>query len=317
MIRTLAIVTVLLAWTGIRVEAQQYPTAPVHLVVPSAAGGSIDVVARMFAGFLAPRLQQPVVVDNKAGAETLIGNQFVARAAPDGHTLLFTSANSALRVTVKNPGVNVAADFAFISTVLRTPEILAVSSARPFRTVADLVDYARANPGKLNFASYGKTLWLFTEILNRRGGISAVHVPFSSAPQAAQAVAAGEVDYFLSVPSTLKPLVDAGRIRLLAVTLRNRSAELPDVPSLTEAGLAGDELVTWMGLMAPIGTAAGIVARLNAEVRAFLSLPETVARLNAIGFEPFATTPDAFRSFFLREEALLMETGAALGIEPQ
>jgi tripartite-type tricarboxylate transporter receptor subunit TctC len=298
-------------------QAQEYPTRIVRLIVPSAGGGSLDVVARMFANFLTPRVKQPVVVENKPGAETLLGTQFVARAEPDGYTLLFSPSISSFSVSFKDPGVNVAADFEFISMIMRAPEIVAVNASRPYKSIAELAAYAKANPGKLNFASYGNTLRIVTEILNNAAGIKAEHVPYSNAPQAALAVATGEVDYFISTLSTLKPVVESGRVKMLAVTLKERSASFPDLPSLTDAGLKSDDLIVWFGLLAPKGTSPSIVKHLNAEVLAFARAPETVERFKAIGFEPYPTTPEDFRSFFVREEKLLLETGKALGIQPQ
>ena len=301
----------------LQAQAQTYPSAPVHIVVPAAAGGNTDLVARLFAEFLTSRLRQPMIVDNKPGADTLIGNQFVARAAPDGYTLLFATSNASFAVAAKNPGIDVASELDFISPVVRGALVLAVNASRPVKSIADLTAYSRANPGELNFASFGKASWLYTEMLNSRGGITAVNIPFGGLPQAVQALASGEVDYALATPQLLKASLDAGKVRMLAVMLKNRSDYVPGLPGLAESGLDIDDLITWFGLLAPKGTPRAIIQLLNGEVAEFLKQPSAVARLEVLGLEPFATTPEAFREIFLREEKALKDTAAALGVEPQ
>jgi tripartite-type tricarboxylate transporter receptor subunit TctC len=299
------------------VRAIDYPEKPVRIVVPTGAGGAVDVVARLLGNFLQPRLGQSVVIENKPGAQTLLGAKYVAHTPPDGHTLLFSASISAFPVFSRDPGVNVSRDFEFISTVIRTPVIIAVNASRPFKTFADMAAYSKANPGKLNFASYGRTVWLMTEMLNQATGIKATHIPFSVPPQAAQAVASGDADYFISTISNLQPVVESGRVRMLGVTTNARSPNLPDIPSLGELGIKSDDLVTWMGLFAPTKTPRSIIDRLNSEIHEFLRQPEIIGRLKTMGFEPYATTPEEFRDFFQREEKSSIEAARAMGIKPE
>jgi tripartite-type tricarboxylate transporter receptor subunit TctC len=308
-----------LLWTifGSMAHGQDYPTKVIQLVVPAAPGGGLDVVARLFARYLQDHVRQTVVVENKAGAQTLIGTKYVAYAPPDGYTILFATSISAFPVFRKDPGVDVAADLSFVSIVMRAPEVIAVASSSPYRSIKDLVTVSTANPGSLNYTTYGQSIWLMSEIVNRAAGIKATNVRFSNAQEAAKAVVNGDADFLLASVSTLRPWLSKGQMRMLAVTSRDRNPNLPDVPSLREVGLEVDDLHIWMGVFVPKGTPPGIVEQLNQQVRGFVQDQASSQRMRDMGFEPYATSPDDFRTFFVREQQTYIEIGKELGIKPE
>jgi tripartite-type tricarboxylate transporter receptor subunit TctC len=314
------VVTVLIgaAWLGAAsAHALEYPSKPVHIVVPTAPGGGNDLVARLLAAFLQARLGQTFVVDNKPGAQNLIGSKYVALAPGDGYTLLVSASISSFPVFNKDPGFEVAKDLAFISPIMRAPQVLAVNAARPYHSIADLSVISKADPGKLNFTSYGMLLWLQTEMFNRAASIKATHVPFSNAPEAAKAVASGDADYLLGSLATMRPFVNRGELRPLTITANERNPDSPDIPSLREAGVKMDDLTVWIGVFAPKSTPRTIIDKLNAEVRAFVADPTISAKLQAVGFTPFASSPEDFKLAFQTEEARMIEVGKELGIKPE
>lgn len=316
--RGVVAVLICAAWLGAAPShALDYPSKPVHLVVPTAPGGGNDLVARLLAGFLQARLGQTFVVDNKPGAQNLVGTKYVALAPSDGYTLLVAASISSFPVFNKDPGFEVSKDLAFISPIMRAPEVLAVNAPRPYHSVADLSAISQADPGKLNFTSYGLLLWLQTEIFNRAASIKATHVPFSNAPEAAKAVASGDADYLLASLATVRSFVNRGELRLLAITANERDPAIPDVPSLREAGVKMDDLTVWIGVFAPKATPRPIIDKLNAEVRAFVADPTINAKLQAVGFTPFASSPEDFKLAFQTEEARMIVVGKELDIKPE
>jgi len=318
MCRRVAAVLIGAAWLGTApAHALDYPGKPVHLVVPTAPGGGNDLVARLLAGFLQTRLGQTFVVDNKPGAQNLVGTKYVALAPADGYTLLVAASISSFPVFNKDPGFEVANDLAFISPIMRAPEVLAVNASRPYRSVADLSAVSKTNPEKLNFTSYGFLLWLQTEMFTKAAGIKATHVPFSNAPEAAKAVASGDADFLLASLATVRSFVNRGELRLLTTTANERDPEIPDVPSLREAGVKMDDLTVWIGVFAPKGSPRPIIDKLNLEVRAFVADPTINAKLRAVGFTPFASSPEEFKLAFQTEEARMIEVGKELGIKPE
>jgi tripartite-type tricarboxylate transporter receptor subunit TctC len=316
--RRIAAAVLGVAWVaGAPAHAMDYPGRAVHLVVPTAPGGGNDLVARLLAAFLQSRLGQPFVVDNKPGAQNLVGTKYVALAPSDGYTLLVSASISSFPVFNKNPGFEVANDLEFISPIMRAPQVLAVNTARPYHTVADLSAISRADPGKLNFTSYGLLLWLQTEMFNRAAGIKATHVAFSNAPEAAKAVASGDADFLLASLATLRSFLNRGELRPLTITANQRDPEIPDVPSLCEAGVKMDDLTVWIGVFAPRGTPRPIIEKLNAEVTAFVADATNSTKLRAVGFAPVASSPEEFKLAFQSEEARMIEVGKELGIKPE
>jgi tripartite-type tricarboxylate transporter receptor subunit TctC len=200
---------------------------------------------------------------------------------------------------------------------MQAPQLFAVNADLPVKTVADLAEISRRDPAKLIFASYGRLLWLQTEILNRAIGVKATHVPMSSAPEAAQTVANGAAHYILGSMTPLKPFIDSGKIKVLAVTSNARDPNLPSAPSLKEAGIVMDDLTVWIALLAPKGTPKPIVDKLNGIVRDFTRDAEAATKMRAMGFEPTAASPEAFRAMFVKEQDAMVAIGKELGGQPE
>ena len=298
-------------------QAQTYPDHAVHIIVTAAPGGGLDLVSRIFADFMQNRTKNSVVIDNKAGAEVLLGTKFAATQKPDGYSILFATSISAFPVFTKNPGVDVAKDFEFVSMVMRAPQILTVSSKKPYPTVQALIAAGKAAPGKLNYTTYGQSILMMSAVFNQTAGIVAVHIPYSKAQDSAQAIVRGDADYFLASLGTLQPWMSGGEMKLLAVTSKDRNPNIPDIPSLPELGVNTPDMNVWMGVFAPRGTPKDIVEKLNALVADFCKDADQAKHMRDLGFEPHANSPEAFKSFFEIEQAAYVESGRAMGIQPQ
>ena len=301
---------------------QAYPARPVRLVVPYPPGGPTDVLARIVAVKLSEALAQPFGIDNKAGASGMIGAAEVAKAAPDGYTLL---GNASIHVI--NPSLyaksafDAIADFTPITQLAGVPLILVVNNELPVKNVRELIAYARAHPGKLNFASSGNAAapHLAGESFKLASGIQMQHVPYKGSAPALTDLIGGQVQLmFDSMPSAM-PHVKAGKLRPLGVTTLRRSAALPDLPTVAEAAvaearLAGFDISTWYGLWAPKNTPREIVERLAAETAKILKLPDVRERYAALGAEPVGSTPDEFAAYCRSELAkwakVVKESGA-------
>ena len=295
--------------------AQTYPSRPIRIVVSVPPGGPLDLSARLLAASMAMRMKQSVVVENRPGAASLIGAQTVARADADGYTLLLgTPSMSSYAAFFKNPRIDVLNDFAFISLVARIPYIVASTTRQPFRTVGDLVAFGRANPGKLNYGSFGNANLVATEMFNEAAGLRGSNIPYSGSAPAGQALARGDIDYVLDAPVTLQPLVAGGKVRLLALTTAARTPSLPDVPTLAEAGYTVPELFVWYGLVAPAGSPREALERLSAEVRAFSASPEVEEKFRPIAFTATSSTPEAFRELVQREQKMYLDAVKRYGI---
>jgi tripartite-type tricarboxylate transporter receptor subunit TctC len=286
-------------------QAQDYPKSTITLVNPYAAGGPADLLARTIAAGMTERLGQQVVILNKPGAATAIGAAYVAQAAPDGYTLLIAGASSHI-VTPAISKVNYDGirDFSLVSMVASVPNVLIVRDSLPVRTVGELIAFAKANPGKLNFASVGKGSQphLTGEMFKQRAGIEMVHVPYSGAAPALTDIVAGQMDLaFLNAPPVL-PHIQTGKVRALAVATLKRSSQLPDVPTLDELGMKGFDVSTWYGITAPARTPQPIIDKLSTTIAAVLRTPEVVAKLNGQGAEIFLLPPAEFAAY-LREDA--------------
>jgi tripartite-type tricarboxylate transporter receptor subunit TctC len=284
--------------------AQAWPAKPVKLVVPFPPGGGNDTFARELAGELQKKFGQPFIVENKAGASGNIGIEYVAKSAPDGYTILVVS-----NTLVTNPALSkevpydVLKDFVPITQAANLPVALIVADAVPAKTLKELIAYAKANPGKLTYATagVGAPHHLTTEYFNSRAGVEMLHVPFKGQGQMVPELLAGRVDVgFLAISSVTQHL-KTGKVRGLAVAGKERTAIAPELPTLSEAGLPGVSVEWWLGVLAPVGTPADIVTRLNTEIVALCRSPEFKARLLGQGIETIGTTPDAFAAI-LREE---------------
>jgi tripartite-type tricarboxylate transporter receptor subunit TctC len=297
LLRTFVLSGILLL--GIAAHAQPYPTKPITIVVPFGPGSGTDVVTRAIAQPLGIALKQNVVIENKPGANGAIAATQVARAAPDGYTLLMStnSPHSAAPSLNKAIGYDPIKDFAALSRVGSFTFMVAINRDVPATSVAELIAFAKANPGKLSYASGNTSGIVAGETLKHATGIDVLHVPYKTVPQAMNDVLAGRVSIILTDMTPGLPHIKAGTLRALAVTRLKRSALLPDVPSLHEAGITDFDMDSWAGLFAPANTPAEIVGRLNSELRTIIDNPETKARIAALGFEAFSSTPEELDQF--------------------
>jgi tripartite-type tricarboxylate transporter receptor subunit TctC len=278
-----------------RAFAQSYPQRPITLIVPWAPGGSTDILARIVAGHLHQSLGQPVIIENRTGASGNIGTLAVARAAPDGHTLLFNTMsvhtmNHALFATMPFDGVK---DFAPISLLAYVTNTMVVHPSVPANTVAEFIAYAKANPGKIAYASSGpgSTNHLCAALLERMAGIEMLHVPYRGGAPAVVDTVAGQVQLFFTAGTQSLEHVKAGKLKLLAITEEKRSSLLPGVPTVGET-VPGYEMTVWYGAFSSAGVPKEIVTRLNAEIGRILFLPEVKNRMADIAVEVASSTPD-------------------------
>lgn len=278
--------------------AQAYPSRPLRLVVPFPPGGSTDIVARLLGQKMSEALGQPVIVDNRAGAGGIIGADYVAKSPADGHVLLLASSGPIVIAPALQPQLayDPVRDFAPVAIVATIPTMLVVNDKVPARSVAELTALAKARPGALNFASTGAgaTPHLAGEVFKSMAAIDIGHVPYKGSAPAVTDLIGGQVDMmFEQIPAVL-PHVRSGKLRALAVGSSRRVAALPDLPTMAESGLAGFDVVSWFGIMAPAGTPAPIVARLHAVLSGAMRLPEVGEKLTSLGAEPQLSTPQAF-----------------------
>ena len=295
--KTLAILTtVALAAIGpSQALAQAYPTKPIRLVVPFPPGGSTDIVARIVAQRVGERIGQPLVVENRGGAGGTIGTEAVAKAAPDGYVLGFasTSTHAVAPAVYAKLGYDPVKDFAPISLVAVTPYLLVVNPKVDVKSLKEFVAYVKPRPGKFNYASAGtgSTTHLAMEMLKSAAGLFILHIPYNGNGPAGTAVIAGDVEFlFGSLPAVL-PHAKSGRVRALAVGTPKRSPALPDVPTVAESGFPGFDASLWLAIMAPAGTPAAVVNRLNKEIVAVVRSPDAADALNKAGAEPTTSTP--------------------------
>ena len=287
-----------------RAQAPEWPSRPVRFIVPYPPGGPTDIMGRIIAQAVQGPLGQPFVVENRTGANGLIGSEQAARAAPDGSTFLVNA--SALVIVphlTPNMPIDVLADFAPVTNIAAVPLWLVVNPALPVRSVADFIAYARANPGRIAYASssQGGAPHLAGELFKLMTGTDLVHVPYRGSGPAGQDLIAGTVQaMFDSVPASAGAVRD-GRLRALGVTTRNRIAPFPDLPTIAEAGVPGYEISTWYGIWAPARTPPNIIARLQQAVATAARNPETRARFDALGAEPVADSPEDYARFVRAE----------------
>ena len=266
---------------------EKYPSRPITLVVPSAPGGTTDFTARLIGDALSRALGQPVIVDNKPGGAGNIGNQFVAKARPDGHTLLVAYSG----YQVGNPHLYARAgwdpikDFAPVAMLTRAPQVIVTRGDLPVRTLGELVAYAKANPGRLNYASSGNgsIQHIAGELFKQLTGTFITHIPYRGAGPALQDLMGGQVDLFITTPAAVVQQVKAGRLKALAVTSPQRLAALPQVPTAVEAGLKGYTLDSWFALYAPAGTPQDRMDKVRAQVERILTLPDVKERYASQG----------------------------------
>jgi tripartite-type tricarboxylate transporter receptor subunit TctC len=297
--------------------AQAYPTKAVTIVVPFAAGGTTDILARVIGQALNKELGQSVIVDNRAGAGGNIGAQLAAKAPADGYTLFMgTVGTHAINASLyKKLGFDPIKDFAPLTRVAMVPNLLVANPAKPYKNVKELIAYARANPGKVNFGSSGSgsSIHLSGELFNSMAKVDMVHVPYKGSAPAVTDLIGGQIDImFDNMPSAIQH-VRNGRLKPLAVTTAKRSPELPDVPTIAEAGVPGYEATSWFGMFAPANTPAAVVTRLNTALVKVLADPEVKKKLAEQGAEPYSEKPEQFAAFIRAESAKWSQVVKASG----
>jgi len=282
-----------------------YPRRPIRLVVPFPPGGGTDLVSRTIQPALSARLGQQVVIDNRGGAQGILGTHIAATAAPDGYTLVIAEIGATAVATALTPNLqfDVVRDFAPISQLITQPYIMAVNPSVPAKSLADFVKLAQSKPGALNYGSGNVTAHVMQEVFFRTAKLSLQHIPYRGSGPTIAALLQNEVQTSFSGPGAALPQIKAGKIRALAVTTLKRSRELPDVPTLDESGYKGFEISGWYGVMAPAKTPRPIINRLNTDIVAVLSSGETPKILATRGYDPTPTTPEAFAKYVRAEVA--------------
>jgi len=308
-----------LAMTVAAAEAQTFPSKPITLVVPFPAGGALDAVARPMAEAMRKSLGQAVVVENVAGAGGTVGTGNVARAAPDGHTILLGSvATHAIAAGIyPKLSYDPIAGFAPITQLTRGPLVLAAGPQFKPSTLGELVAAAKASPGTINYASTGNgtALHVAGELFKSAAGINVLHVPYRGGGQAMTALLAGEVSYIIGNTQLVMPLISGGKIKALAVTGERRLAALPEVPTFAQAGTPGVDVVTWFGLFAPAGTPPEIVRQLHAAATAALRSDAVQQSLATLGDEPVGSSVADFTSFVRAEHQRWVQITRSAGIK--
>lgn len=275
-------------------QAQSYPTRPVNLVVPFPAGGTTDVLARALGQELAKSLGQPVVVENKPGAGSTLGADYVAKAAPDGYTLLMGAVHHTIATSVyKNLNYDFQKDFAPVTTVALVPNVLVVNPKLQAKDVASLLKLAQASPGKLTYGSNGMGTGqhLIGAQFERAGNVQLLHVPYKGSGPLTTDLLGGQIDMSFDTITPVLAHIQSGKLRALAVTTNQRSAALPDVPTMEEAGLEPFNMGTWFGVLAPVAAPKDVVDRLNAEMVKIIRSPDFARRMAEIGAVPIGDTP--------------------------
>lgn len=302
----IALLLIAFAWTA-QAAAQTWPAKPVRLIVPFSAGSAVDTLARIPAQKLSEMWGHQIVVDNRIGANSTIGTDAAAKAPADGYTLLLTN-DAALATSpalYPNLPYQPLRDFAPITLGASIPVILVAHVSQPYTTVKELIDYAKANPGKLHYASggNGSAQHVPMEMFKVATGVNLVHVPYKGLGPAFNDVVSGQVPLMFAGLSNTPPHIKAGRIRALAIGSAKRSSAMPDLPTMQEAGVAGFDYSAWAGLLAPTGTPSTIVQKVNADWAKAIAMPDVREKLVALGFELQATTPAEFGEMIKREMA--------------
>ena len=302
------------------VAAQSYPVKPIRLIVPSAPGGGADVTARIFAPGLSELLRQPVVIENRAGAGTMIGGEAVARAAPDGYTLLLATAPLSINPAMyKKVPYDATRDFAHIAQVVALPNLLVAHPSVPAKNIRELIAFAKTRPGQLSFASagIGTAPHLFFELFLDMTSLKIAHVPYKGAGQGVIDVMSGQVQLMSPTIFAALPHLRTGRLRGLGVTTAKRVAGVPEIPTIAEAGVPGFEASNWFGVSAPANTPRTITQLLSASIARVLQQSEIRARIVEDGAEPVGNSPDEFTAYVKSETVKWGKVARRAGIEPE
>ncbi len=286
------------AFPSAMAQGADYPNKAITMIVPFTPGGGTDIMARLVAEKLSRALGQPVVVDNKAGAGGTIGTELAARAEPNGYTLMMGSVStiSINPSLYKKLAINPLKDLAPIGLFASTPSVIAVPNSLPVNSVQDLITYAKANPGKVNFGSAGNgtSHHLAGELFKQQAGVDAQHIPYKGSAPALMGLMRGDVQILIANMPSLKPAIDNKQIKPIALTSLERSPQFPEYSTANESGLPGFEVIVWYGIFAPAGTPEQIVNKLNAELRKITAMADVRKRLNDQGADPINSTPREF-----------------------
>jgi tripartite-type tricarboxylate transporter receptor subunit TctC len=301
------------------VAAQPYPSKPVRMIVAQSSGGNADFVSRAYAQRLAERFGQQIVVDNRPGAAGIIGTEIVARAVPDGYTLLVAPTGHGINPSLYKLPYDPQRDFAPISLLAVSFAVLVVNPQLPVHSVADLIALAKSRPGKLHFASSGlaAATHLAGELFNSMAGVNIVHVVYKGAPGALVDLISGQVEIMFASPPSAMPLVRGGRLRAIATTGSKRAAYLPEAPTVAEAGVPGYEVTIWQALLAPVRTPPAVIARLHREIADIARQPDLRERLSADGSEPVGSTPRELGDHISAEIARWSKVIKAIGLKAE
>lgn len=297
-----------------------WPSKPIRLVVPFTAGSATDIVARTVGEAMAKNLGQPVVVENRPGAGGTIGAAQVAKGEPDGYTLLIQSSGHVLNPAIyPNLPYDTVKDLTGVTPLAAVPNVMVVSPARGWKNVGDVLAAAKAKPGQLNYASAGtgSATHMNAEKFKLQAGIDAQHVPFKGTPEAMTDVIGGRNDWFFAPLASALPLVKDGKLQALAVSSRERSPALPDVPTTIEAGVPGSDYTLWVGLLVPAATPAAVQQRLHDEAVRALGTPEVKARLASLGADPFVMQSSAFNAYIKLEMDAAARIAKAANLKAQ
>lgn len=298
-------------------QAQGYPSKPVNIVVPFAPGGATDIMTRLLAERLSKRLGQPVIVENKPGAGTMIASEYVAKAPADGHTVLMAASSLGIAPSLYSKvNYDPVKSFAPISLVASVVHVLEVHPSVPVKSVGELITWLKANPGKANYGSVGAgtSTHLESELFNTMAGVKMVHVPYKGSAPALTDLVGGSLQVMFDAWASSGPFVKDGRTRLLAVTTAQRSKILPDVPTVAESGLPGYEAMPWLGLLAPAGTPDAVVRKFHDELIEVLKEQPVQEKFHSLGLDIIGNTPQEFAEFIKKDitkwAKVIQETGA-------
>jgi tripartite-type tricarboxylate transporter receptor subunit TctC len=317
-----AVVTILasslLAAGVTSVAAQQpYPSQPIRIIVPFPPGGSVDPLARLVGQKLAESWGQQVIVDNRPGGNSIIGTQVAVKSKPDGYTLLYVTGTHVINANLLVTPYDAINDFAAVATLINTELLLVVHPSLPVTTLQEFIAFAKARPGELNYASSGTgtSIHLKTELFSQAAGVRMNHVPYKGAAPAVTDLIGGRVQLVFQVPMVVIQHVNSGKLRGIAVSGAKRLLALPQVPTLTEAGLSGVNMNNWNGILAPAGTPKDIIDKLNAEIARILALPDVRTKLLSQGNEPMASTPEQFAALIKADLARTAQVIKAANIK--
>ena len=285
--------------------AQQYPTKPIKLILPFPAGGATDVMSRILAEKLTPRLGQTVIVENKPGAGTMLASEYVAKAPADGYTLLMAASSLVIAPSLYSKvNYDPIKDFTPVTQVAAVIHLVVVNPNLPVKSIQELITYLKANPGKVSYGSTGSgtSTHLEAELFKKMAGVEIQHIPYKGSTPALADLVGGQTSMMFDPIASSKPYLESGRLRALAVTTAQRSVSAPDLPTVAESGLPGYEAMPWLGIVAPAGTPKAVVDRLYKEVSEVLKMQDVKDRFKSLGLDIIGNTPAEFATFIAQDQ---------------